>query len=280
MSALQHFNFEGKPFRIIFKDEIPWFVAKDICAIIGLKNHNDAIEPLDDDEKDWVVLNDALGRPRNTRVINESGYSILVLRSRQAMIPGTVFHRFRKMVTNEILPQIRRTGSFSGQPLAPTSPQPNTPAPVDEITRKLAVIQEARMTKGPAYAARLWDTMGMPTPPAQLPAPVYDEQAISCLRHMLRADFQGVKLGQIIRSAFQGERLAVNVLKELRIELKDDGFIVPNIFPPFNALFAGTRWERPFEHLRKLPNAKPHLPWGGRHAKDFTFIPSTYLDEA
>ncbi|MVA33623.1 hypothetical protein [Agrobacterium vitis] len=156
----------------------------------------------------------------------------------------------------------------------------NTPAPVDEIARKLAVIQEARMTKGPAFAARLWDNLGMPVPPAQLPMPTYDEQAIGCLRHMLRADFQGVKLGQIIRSAFQGERLAVNVLKELRIELKDDGFIVPNIFPPFNALFAGTRWERPFEHLRKLPNAKPHLPWGGRYAKDFTFIPSTYLDEA
>ncbi|MGQ4812327.1 hypothetical protein GOZ78_03460 [Agrobacterium vitis] len=167
-----------------------------------------------------------------------------------------------------------------GQLPTPPVEDPFMPAPMDRQARDLALLEHVRLTQGNAAAARLYASLAsMPKIPLELP-PAYNESAIGCLRHMLRAEHQGVKLGQIIRSAFRGDRLSVNVLKELRIEIKDDGFVVPNIWPAFNALFDDTKWERPFEHLRKLPSAKPHLPWGGRNAKDYTFIPSTYLDEA
>lgn len=92
-------------------DGDPWFVATDVCAALGIVNNRDALEKLDDDER-GVGLTDTTEGVRKVGIINESGLYTLILRCRNATKPGTVPHRFRKWVTSEVLPSIRKTGSY------------------------------------------------------------------------------------------------------------------------------------------------------------------------
>ena len=103
------FHFESEAtIRAIVIDGNPWFVAKDVIKALQLTNPTMSIKSLDDDER--AKFN--LGRQGETNIINESGLYTLILRCRDAVTPGTTPYRFRKWVTGEVLPQIRRTGSY------------------------------------------------------------------------------------------------------------------------------------------------------------------------
>ncbi|WP_395490892.1 Bro-N domain-containing protein [Cedecea davisae] len=110
------FSFESNTqIRAITINGSPWFVAIDVCNALGLTNNRDALLKLDDDEKDTVGLTDSqpgMG-PQSISIISESGLYTLILRCRDAVRKGTIPYRFRKWVTSEVLPQIRRTGSYS-----------------------------------------------------------------------------------------------------------------------------------------------------------------------
>ncbi|CNI68792.1 phage antirepressor [Yersinia frederiksenii] len=106
------FAFENHKVRSILRDGSPWFVAQDICAALSIQNVTQSIERLDDDERSMFNI----GRQGAVNIINESGMYTLVLRCRDAIKPGTLPHRFRKWVTNEVLPQIRKTGQYKSTP--------------------------------------------------------------------------------------------------------------------------------------------------------------------
>jgi prophage antirepressor-like protein len=110
--------FEGSEIRTIHKNGEPWFVTNDVCKALRLSNPRKAIESLDGDEK-GVTLSDTVGGKQEMNIVNESGLYILILRSRNAVKPGTLQHRFRKWVTSEVLPTIRKTGRYD--PEAPQS---------------------------------------------------------------------------------------------------------------------------------------------------------------
>lgn len=105
------FEFDGYPVRAFIIDGDPWFSSEDICAALQIVNHRDAMVRLDEDEK-GVALTDTLGGKQQIGVVNESGMFTLVLRCRKAVEPGTVPHRFRKWVTGEVLPALRKTGHY------------------------------------------------------------------------------------------------------------------------------------------------------------------------
>jgi prophage antirepressor-like protein len=87
----------------------PWFVAKDVCDVLGIRNSRDAISDLESDEKSSVVIADGTpGNPSMT-VVNESGLYALIFKSRKPEAK-----RFKKWVTWEVLPQIRKTGQYHG----------------------------------------------------------------------------------------------------------------------------------------------------------------------
>jgi prophage antirepressor-like protein len=92
-------------------DGNPWFSAKDVSDALGLRNSRKAIAMLDDDEK-GVTSSYTPGGMQAVNVISESGLYTLILRCRDAVTPGTIPYRFRKWVTGEVLPQIRKTGSY------------------------------------------------------------------------------------------------------------------------------------------------------------------------
>lgn len=109
------FNFEGSDVRVIAdaKGE-PWFLAKDVCVILGIANYRDALTRLDDDEKDDVGITDTIGRVQQNSIINESGMYSLTMTSRKPEAK-----KFKKWVTSEVLPSIRKTGSYSTKPVDP-----------------------------------------------------------------------------------------------------------------------------------------------------------------
>lgn len=114
------FSFESQAdIRAIIIDGEPWFIALDVCNALGISNNRDALLKLDDDEKNTVALTDGKRGNPNTLIISESGLYTLILRCRDAVTPGTIPYRFRKWVTGDVLPQIRRTGRYVREELSP-----------------------------------------------------------------------------------------------------------------------------------------------------------------
>lgn len=105
-NSLQLFQNAGFKVRVIMRDSEPWFVAKDVCECLDLANSRDAVSRLDDDEK-GVGKADTLGGSQDMMLISESGLYTLVMRSNKPEAKV-----FRKWVTSEVLPSIRRTGSY------------------------------------------------------------------------------------------------------------------------------------------------------------------------
>lgn len=83
-----------------------WFIAKEVCDLLEIKNASDAVSRLDDDEKQTSVL-PISGQNRNVNIISESGLYALVFRSKKPSAK-----KFRKWVTKEVIPAIRKTGSY------------------------------------------------------------------------------------------------------------------------------------------------------------------------
>lgn len=111
-SQLSTFNFESNSIRTLAINNDPWFVAKDVCDAIGLTNSRMSLIALDEDEKGVSLIYTPSGQ-QEVNIISESGMYTLILRCRDAVKKGSVPHRFRKWVTSEVLPQIRKTGSYS-----------------------------------------------------------------------------------------------------------------------------------------------------------------------
>ncbi len=111
------FNFEASTqVRAVSIKGEPWFIAKDICDTLRLTNSRMALKALDDDEIADVSLtytsSNSVKQNRKVKLISESGLYTLILRCRDAVTKGSLPYRFRKWVTNEILPSIRKTGKY------------------------------------------------------------------------------------------------------------------------------------------------------------------------
>lgn len=103
-NEIQRFDFKGSALRTLTDEAVePWFVAKDVCDILEISNPSDALKRLDDDERSRFNL----GRQGETNIVNEAGLYALVLGSRKPEA-----HEFKRWVTHEVLPQIRRTGGY------------------------------------------------------------------------------------------------------------------------------------------------------------------------
>ena len=105
------FTFDKMDVRVIRKDGEPWFVASDVCAALTIADASMAVARLDDDEKGTSSVG-TLGGEQAMMIISESGLYSLILTSRKSAAK-----RFKKWVTSEVLPSIRKTGTYTvGQP--------------------------------------------------------------------------------------------------------------------------------------------------------------------
>ena len=113
-TQLSTFNFESNSIRTLAINNEPWFVAKDVCDAIGLTNSRMSLIALDEDEKGVSLIYTPSGQ-QEMNIVNESGMYTLILRCRDAVKKGSIPHRFRKWVTAEVLPTIRKTGKYESK---------------------------------------------------------------------------------------------------------------------------------------------------------------------
>ncbi|HBT1577764.1 BRO-N domain-containing protein [Klebsiella variicola] len=109
-------KFEDTKVRIVKILGEPWFVAADVCAALEITDHKVALRRLDGDEKGECLI-PTLGGKQTMRIICESGFYKLIARSRKATIPGSFAHSFSNWVFREVVPSIRKTGTY-GVPFA------------------------------------------------------------------------------------------------------------------------------------------------------------------
>ena len=107
MNELQNFNFSGQDVRIITINDEPWFVGKDVADILGYSNSRKALSDHVDDEDKGVTKSDTLGGNQNITIINESGLYSLILKSKKPEAK-----QFKRWVTSEVLPTIRKHGAY------------------------------------------------------------------------------------------------------------------------------------------------------------------------
>lgn len=148
----------------------PWFVGKDVCAILGIVDHKQALSSIPDDERGWYSIPppsyadgggnaDPLARNAQEMIcVNEPGLYRLIFKSRKPEA-----ERFKKWVFHEVLPAIRATGSFQPRPKPEARPIDETmiaiPAAkyIEMLEFKIAVLQEKanaprkgkRLSRGP-----------------------------------------------------------------------------------------------------------------------------------
>lgn len=117
MQHITPFTFENRTIRNVIdgKGE-PWFVLADVCHALEIRNSRDVGRRLDDDERADVEIfdtsSDGADQHRRMTIINESGLYFVILRCQSATRPGSLPYRFRKWVTAEVLPAIRKTGRY------------------------------------------------------------------------------------------------------------------------------------------------------------------------
>lgn len=131
-NQLQIFNFKNSAIRTIEKEGELWWVAKDICTILSINNAREATRHLKEDEK-GVISIDTLGGRQDITVVNEPGLYILMMRSRKPEAEA-----FTRWVTHEVLPAIRRTGSYS---LRQNNVIAAMAAQLEQVTQTLAQLQ-------------------------------------------------------------------------------------------------------------------------------------------
>lgn len=109
MQELQLFNFNGSNIRTLLIEDEPYFVGKDVAEVLGYSKPTDALaKHVDEDDSLKWGITDNLGRSQQTKIINESGMYSLVLSSK---LPQA--KEFKRWVTKEVLPTIRKHGAYS-----------------------------------------------------------------------------------------------------------------------------------------------------------------------
>jgi prophage antirepressor-like protein len=158
------FTFDAKQLRVVMRDDEPWFIAADVCSVLEIQNVTQAVSRLDEDER--AMFN--IGEAYVVNIVSEPGFYTLAMRSRKPEA-----RRFRRWVTHEVLPSIRRTGSYSAKRQAPLERQ---------IGRCQTLIRDIERSKSKfcrdgllALAGLAFADVGLPMPdlkglhPLQLP---------------------------------------------------------------------------------------------------------------
>jgi prophage antirepressor-like protein len=135
MSAIIPFQFETHAVRVQVDDGgQPWFNASDVCEALELGNPSQALKShVDADDLQKLEITDALGRPQRANHVNESGLYALILGSTK-----DAAKRFKRWVTGDVLPAIRKTGAF-----AVAGVQPVLSAPTQDRVSSILLIGEA-----------------------------------------------------------------------------------------------------------------------------------------
>ena len=210
-TMLTDLEFEGQGVRMVAREVEPWFVAVDVCRVLEIQKPENAFARLDDDEKDTHTVG-TLGGPQKMTIINESGLYSLILTSRK---PAA--RRFKKWVTSEVLPTLRRTGVYM---MTPDDEDLPTLADgkvfgmrVAKVNAAARLISTANAIYGPEAARQLWEAEpGLPRISAKAVgalAGTAQDDPVGCFRHLMQAAAgNGRTVGQVLSLALHDKAAA------------------------------------------------------------------------
>ncbi|MEW6257437.1 MAG: Bro-N domain-containing protein [Pseudomonadota bacterium] len=253
MNALTPFQFEGAEVRLIDRNGEPWFVLADVCRVLEIGNPSDAASRLDEDEK--MTLDNTEGHAgqrggaQSYTIINESGLYSLVLTSRKPAAK-----RFKKWVTAEVLPTLRRTGVYLMGPDAEDLPSLADGklwgTRVSKVNAAARMLSAANTLYGPEAARALWAMEpGLPKishfQPGILAGTAQDDP-VGCFRHLMRqAAAPGRTVSKVLHLALS-DKLAERMLPDLGLRLGakqgPDTLAVANAHPFLADCYAETQW--------------------------------------
>lgn len=160
--------FEGEHLvRTVVVDDDLQFVGLDVCRVLGIRDHTQALERLDEDERGRYTVPTPSG-DQSMITITEPGVYRLVFTSRKP-----IAERFKRWLAHEVIPSIRKTG-FYGHPQPeiiapmPAEQRPFPDWPLEEMRTKKNVVDMYRMLYGCMAAQWLAPQVGFPTPPLEL----------------------------------------------------------------------------------------------------------------
>lgn len=231
------FSFSTQALRVILRDGEPWFVAADVCEALGLDETHKAVMRLDDDEKGRNTI-PTLGGQQEMTIINESGLYSLILTSRKPEAK-----KFKKWVTSEVLPAIRKTGRY-------VAPQAQPPVKASEYINSKDLQNIKRMIwfctrvfhHESAWVQGIWfylrKVMGVPTPYPfsvdHLPRLASELQRIAAITEQVQDIIREVE-AQAVKRIFRKAEDADVVLADLRrlateraADIADDRAKLPN----------------------------------------------------
>lgn len=263
------FIYNEQPVRSVMRNGEPWFVGKDVCGVLAISNHNDALARLDEDERAEVGITDPSGT-KYAIVVSEPGVYRLVFTSRKPQAEA-----FKRWLAHEVLPQLRKTGRFA---LDARDDEAMSPADrFGDMNARLNLLREARLLFGRDRARGLWAMLGLPAVPQSYPTG--DVEPYEALDAVLQMPFGPVVAHEALSADIeQGtHRAEVFGLKVMRGAQR---FAVAGGHP---ALVAALR-ETPYagkllRTLARLPGAEPSIQRFAGQPMRCALLPVALLDE-
>lgn len=151
--------------RQIDRDGEVWFVGNDVCRVLDLANPRSSMALLHEDEK-GVHSMDTPGGQQDMTVVSEAGVYRLVFKSRKP-----VAERFKRWLAHDVIPAIRKTGSYAGQGDVLPGSQEERPFPhwsMEEMRTKARIVDMYRMIDGIMAAQWAATSLGFPVPPPEM----------------------------------------------------------------------------------------------------------------
>ncbi len=290
MSKIIPFDFEGQEVRVVWVGDEPWFVAVDVCRVLDHTNSRVALERLDEDEKGVSTVYTP-GGPQQMAIINESGVYSLILTSRKPAAK-----RFKKWITSEVLPSIRRSGTYAMPHLEATQPidfEEGAKGDVDDPSNErlwLNKIGLASKLYGRQAARWMWQQSPFPVPPGKEVAggQSADGALAECLDILRAWEPPGQDEALSVLAELPVETNGVNdVLARVGIKIDPagwNGFIALAIGSPAVAqLFRSTPWAHntwcralaAIPGVRKSPNV---LRFGGAFRARALLLPRHLME--
>lgn len=276
MNALQNFAFEEHLVRAVDVGGEPWFVGKDVCSVLDIRDYHQALEKLDGDERGGYTIPTPSG-DQTMIVISEAGIYRLVFRSRKPEA-----ERFKRWLAHDVLPQIRRTGSYAPQPDRPVLSELAADAP---LASRIDAVRLAKGLFGAERARALWQELGLPHVPP--PSPFHGAgEAAECLKLLLAHDVRegNLSVRQAVQDAANGdlEARACLEMDGIRVSEDGDGFWIANTSKEMAALYASTTFARGKWQivLRRIAGARTgdRQTFHGRQSRTI-FLPFDVLDD-
>lgn len=266
--------FDGAPVRIVVREGEPWFVAGDVARTLGYRDAPTLTRNLDHEDKGTHNLCTP-GGLQKLSIVNESGLYVAIFASRRATARA-----FKRWVTTEVLPSIRKTGRYA---------TPSAPDPEAALTSQIRLVELALQIKGPDAAKDLWRQLALPgfdtvmgAPP---PQPVAALAPWDCLATLMAYRLPTGTVAELLADlqspmadVFHADASKALGQLGLRIEPRRRAAVaISNTSPRLEAVYHGTVWARRGwrQALLALPGATRGDPlrFSRRHLARTALVP-------